>query len=644
MAINNSLYVPISDAAGKDFVQVSGYCYKKIAESVIIPDGVIATRTIYGSFDDCLDCNSCVCGKDIDFIVGGFKYVDGTPSFHESKITIQTYSTGWQEIAIESGFLNQNDPSINFKPTQISCFDRKIDMQSGIHASFEDRGAEIAYFKYVVESDLYERQELKSFAATGGFVTEPDFSYTNLYDEVKIANKINTIKFYNNCDFDCGTQDITFRIRGDIYETADLLNLGNEYDGKTSSWIYATCTGLPVTPGQIVECMPSGTGFNFTDYFLDGYDVNIPATYKVSLSPRSIDVVNMPILMGEAGSDLSKEYSVTGSGHFKDLINQFTTSYTTPMDNFYYGTDGVDTDFDYSEDIGKKHGIRYNRPTGCFDSSIIDSDFNVFYRHLGGNTFAEVGALGVNIGDIYTGCYQASEFADGLFKNGTYSPMSFSGMVTGTNEEYSTFISSTLPPQDFSTGVFVYQWYKSGDKSSVNNLTGYYGLMTGQYMDEEIHNHYRSIVENSGPINMGNPLKYWNIKSGNFPINTATPEFFNVIADFNSAENYEFGFNGSGFKFRHQDGVDEFDLDRFENYGLTAAGTNSMVDLINQPSAPTNTFVEPFDIRPAFPLTDSGNALHIDDTLIVKTLAEDPTDIDQAFELKSLTFQLSWKK
>ena len=69
MAINNSLYVPISDAAGKDFVQVSGYCYKKIAESVIIPDGVIATRTIYGSFDDCLDCNSCVCGKDIDFIV-----------------------------------------------------------------------------------------------------------------------------------------------------------------------------------------------------------------------------------------------------------------------------------------------------------------------------------------------------------------------------------------------------------------------------------------------------------------------------------------------------------------------------------------------------------------------------------------------
>ena len=108
----------------------------------------------------------------------------GTGHFYRKKFSIKTSSKGWQEIAIESGYLNNNDPSLTFKPTQIRCYDRKIDMRSGIHVSFDDRHAEIAEFHYVTGADLYERQDLFYDASLGN---------VEIYQRQR-AIKINTIK------------------------------------------------------------------------------------------------------------------------------------------------------------------------------------------------------------------------------------------------------------------------------------------------------------------------------------------------------------------------------------------------------------------------------------------------------------------
>ena len=157
---------------------------------------------------------------------------------------------------------------------------------------------------------------------------------------------------------------------------------------------------------------------------------------------------------------------------------------------FYYGSDGADplADFDYAEDIGKPYGINYNKPMGCLDAAVTGSDFNVYYRHLGGNTRISKANEGDSVGEYYGGCYQTSEFADGVFKNGTYMPMYFTGTITGNAEEYFSFISENGTIDDsFTTGIYVYQWYKSGDSSRANdNITGFGALCLTEQLKSNI--------------------------------------------------------------------------------------------------------------------------------------------------------------
>lgn len=644
----NAVYVPTGTAEGKDYVQISGYCYKKVAENVTISEDSIRT-SIIGDFTDCLDCNTCECGKTIDFFVGGFSYKDTSINFTEVKISIETSTSGWQEIAIESGFLNINpntnkpDSSYSFKPTQIRCFDRKISMQSGIDASFNERNAEIAKFEYVSGADLYERQDLRYHSLTGGYGLLPTWDYLNQYDQIGIANTLNTIKFYNTCEFNCPTQDISFRLRGKVSESASIFNVGPSYEQSTTAWVYLTCTGVPQTPGQIIECIPSGSGLDFTDYFMQGHSA--PAGYTVSFTPSEIDIVNMDLLLGNTGSDISKKYSNTGDLHFRDYWFGFgstVSSYTSYItESGFYHLD-TSADFDsFSEDIGIPFGIHYNKPPNCFDSSVTGTNFNTHYRHLGGNLRAEQASAGSAIGDFYTGCFQASEFADGIFKNGTYVPMYFTGIITGNANEYTTFIDEDEldPPASWSTGIYVYQWYKDGDRSQPNKITGYFGFMTGSFANEEVQKHYKSLVTNSTPININNPLIDWNIKSGNYPIDSAEKTNSCILINFGSEDGYKTSFEYSGSKIRHNNITDG---NRFDNYGFSAIGTNSAMEYLDDPIWSTNTFLNTDQTAKTYPLVDSGDALHLSDNLINSTLNKTG---DFAFnKIQSLKFQLKWNK
>ena len=61
----NAVYVPTGVADQKDFIKVSGYCYKKVASNITISNKTIR-EDIFGDYTNCLDCNTCGCPKNID--------------------------------------------------------------------------------------------------------------------------------------------------------------------------------------------------------------------------------------------------------------------------------------------------------------------------------------------------------------------------------------------------------------------------------------------------------------------------------------------------------------------------------------------------------------------------------------------------
>ena len=640
------IYTSTGDADGIDFTKFSGYCYKNVGTTT---EDEELRDDFDGIFENCLDCNTCKCNKQIEFIVGGFLKNNETEeiSFNEKSFKIFTSSTGWQEIAIESGFLNSGNNNLEFKPSQIRCYDRKIDIQSGIYASFYEREAEIAHFQYVTGMDLYERQDQLHHAQTGKFGPYPLWDHQNQFDKVRVANKLNTIKFKSLCETKCPTQDITFRIRGGITENSNYLNLGAS-ETDVTSWVYATCTGVPTTEGQIIECIPSGSGINITDYFVGNYTGkggqrdDKPPGYALQMDPQGLEIVNLELLKGEKGTDLSKKFSVTGAFHFTqdNFDYNYYAATTTTTTNFYYLKDNYYVDVDYSSEIGQEYGLDYLKAPNCIDPNVSSSDFTTYYRHYGANTVAFEGILGQ---DFNTGCFQASEFADGIYKNGTYVPMMWTGLITGNSVDYTNFIDDgeSFPPDFWETGVYIYQWYTSGDRSIADNITGFFGYLTGEFNDTEVQNHYRSVVMNSSPVNTDNPLYEWDVRSGYYPVTIAKKKNYTVLlnagAPFHSClfEHSTSGLLRNDFR-TYERGTQTPDT-IFDNYFYNIP----QVENFDAPFHPTNTFSQELRANSTITLTDSGNAdngvTNIDITL-GETLSYKISNIE------SLKFQLSWKK
>jgi hypothetical protein len=648
---HHKIYVPTGIAENINFTQVSGYCYEKINENVTITNDIIHTN-LFGDYQSCEHCNSCECGKNIDFIVGGFLHTPNAISFTQKTISIKTSSTGWQEIAIESGQLNINpstqlaDENYNFKPTQIYCFDRKINFSSGIHVSFEERNAEISHFKFASGVDLYERQDLYFESTTGAFGDLPSSDYLNQYDKVNVANTIRTIKFYNNCDFECPTQDIFLRLHGNVNPDGDDLATDNTADANSTTWRYIECTGVSTTPGEVINYeLEEPMDFSkIVTGSLSG--AGISAQYPFHFD--SIDVVNKDILLGNEGSDLDKKYSVTGQYHFEEewLGKGYASSTTT----YYLSNSGYifleNDDIDYSRDISK-YLLDYSIPPNCFDTNISSdgSTFNQYYRILGGGPILVASPeQGSSRGEYYTGCFQSSDFIDGKYKNGTMMPMYWTGIITGNADGYTTFIDDEelTPPSNWQTGFYVYQWYPSGNQAQANSLTGFFGLANWDSENLENQKHYKSTALNQTPINLQNNLKIWSAQSGNFPDSNAEAinASFSIQLEGGSAQGANYNYIPFEFyesEIRHE----EFDGENMFSAYSFAANQGELANL-NEPEYQHNTFLVHGKTRVIYPIYDRAGSEW--DSNIPEENNPQYSQSDNHIKLNSIQFQLSWDK
>lgn len=603
----NAVYVPTGLAYQKDYIKISGYCYKKVSSNHTITDETIRTEFVDG-FSDCLDCNTCNCPKNITFIFGGILHniSADTFSFSETPITISTSSNGWQEIALESGYLNKTgDPNYEFKPLSIRCYDRKIDMQSGIYASFDSSSSHIAHFNYVSGDDIYERRDLQNALSTGEFGSLPTWDYFTQYDSaITYQNTLRTIKFKSLCESTCNHHDIHFRLRGVVQETSQKLQPNTNLH---HSWVYVSCTGIPKTPGEIVDYKINGTGMTWNTYY------NSPFS-TIEFDPTSIEVVNLPMLTGGIGTTGAKHFSVTGSGHYIS-----DNGYGRGNDDFYFN-DGYGPE--YSSEVGIPYGINYAKYPECDNDNVRD-----FKEGYG----------------IATGCFNTVEQADGKYKVGTYRPMLFTGTIEGNASDYTHFYGAAgNPGGNWSSGVYVYQFYPSGDDSDLDSISGWAGNMAVT-TNSETHKHYKSTVLNHSPINLYNPLKVWDVRSGVFPESTAQLKDAALTIKFDNASTYEvlytLGMTGEAITSDIYSTGITYNKGGYNNYDLNAP----VLSNAGTPVSLSKTITKPSEIRERYLLINSGDSLHSSESPEQPSVTADP-DTTTTKAIKSIKFQLSFDK
>lgn len=559
------LYIPTGQFHGSqsnyEFLEISGYCFRRVQSNIPLPDGKGAVSPSYVTgFSDCNDCLTPSCPANMAFtFIGGFQpYNGGAASIVEKTFNFDVASTGWVELMIPSGYLNNGtdlSPSGNgdFICTDIRCTYRDISFKSGIEVSFDSPDTKITKFDYDSSDDLYTRTNLQGklvsgylTGSSGIYGVEPDFEYLNIFDSGnRQTNIAKSIKFYHDSTLSCNKTDVWFRMRGKVSES-DYQKYGDSTSWEENSWVYLQCKDIPFTPGQVIDCIPNNTGIklgkglSFNDYFESG-DFKAGNFPTIKFNPRSIDVVNMPLLTGTTGSATASAYSVTGGlhfGHFSSDENSWSYQYSTVEKGGYYNPyQGYDfyemATFDdggyggyytgtrkFYSGIGR-FNYKYHFPaneTGFANShefftlnrgESTDTQSEDYYQYLFGETY---GVMALT----------PSEFGDGLMKNGTYRPMMFTGTITGHEAHWESFFGDKFNMEkrpNWSTGVYVFQYYESGDAHRPNRIKGWFGLITtgsGKF------DHYRHIVENHSPVNMGNKLEIYSPRSGNFPVPSAS--------------------------------------------------------------------------------------------------------------------------
>lgn len=571
-----TLHIPASsfpnDPLTYRFIEISGYCYKRVEEDITLPPGVNPTDPIYiTGFTGCADCLEPSCPADISFtFLGAYNPYDisKSPYITGHTFDFKVAGTGWVDVMVPSGYLNQGTdlkPSGygNFSCTDIRCTYRRLDFESGIEVEFDDPAAQISHFQYEKSSDLYSRTNLRGNVISGYLEGSsghygsgsPQYKYINIFDSGnRNTSIVKRIKFFHDSPLECNYEDIWFRLRGDVTEDG-FLKYGNNTSWRNKSWVYLQCKDVPYTPGAVIDCIPhntgllSGKGLSFNNYFESG-DFKIGSFPTIKFAPKSLDVVNMPMLTGTAGSDSAKRYSTTGGYHFgyfpSDEGSWSTTAgyvYSTVMKGGYNGT----TDYDFY-DISATDGFGYSLPlTGSLRYLSGVGRFNYKYHFPANETgFASSRKyitqglnppspesidyfqylFGQRFGSM---ALTPSEFGDGLMKNGTYRPMMFTGEITGRLAHWNSFFGNRFESEkreSWRTGVYVFQYYESGDAHRPNQIKGWFGLLsTGSgYID-----HYRHTVENHSPVNMGNKLSIYNYTSGNFPLYTSQRQNCSVV-------------------------------------------------------------------------------------------------------------------
>jgi len=638
----NAVYIPTGIAGGEEFIKISGFCYKRVATGVAAA-GEIRTNFVDG-FTGCLDCNTCNCPKTIDFIMGGIEHNKSANEFNfvEKTYSIPTSSTGWQEIAIESGNLHNNDSNLQFKPLSIRCYDRKIDIQSGIYASFDDENAHIAHFQYASGSDIYERKDLKDALATGEFGDIPPWDFINQYDNaVTYQDTLRSIKFKSLCEVPCNKYDVSFRLRGDVSESSQEYLAAN----NQPSWVYLHATGVPRTPGQIVRYP---LNFNFNDYF--NVERGNPTIFFTS---NEIELVNMDLLTGNTSNTGAQVFSVTGGRHYYETENGTYGGRPRELDgtyDFYL----IDTDGDLYGvqqeyiDLGIQ-GVDYNKIGQCHSSSLSD--------------FFEVYGIGEN--QTTGACLKTSEHIDGKYKIGTYRPMLFTGTLTGNAYDFENVFDAANVDgvTSWSSGVYVFQMYPSGDDSLLSNISGNVGWI--HEASPELINEYKRQIVNSMPINIDNSIKHWNHKSGIFPRPDAELVEGAVFLETDTSQQY-FQWYQSSMRHTNNEGETitplyasgfRFGAGLYQMYyGLLEDGSvpDSEYDYVGigavtppllemEPLTLGHTFVDYTKIEPRYLLVDSGDSRHNQNSPDFEESKMNDPVTDTFQEIQYITFQIPFK-
>jgi len=136
----------------------------------------------------------------------------------------------------------------------------------------------------------------------------------------------------------------------------------------------------------------------------------------------------------------------------------------------------------------------------------------------------------------------------------------------------------------------------------------------------------------------------WDIKSGDFPILSATKKNYSVMLNFGQ-DNYScfFETNVSGIlrvdesARLFEKGVEDPDT-IWDSYNIAVP----LMENLDNPEYSTNTFIKKQPINEGYLLTDSGNSYHAGAGVINKTLTQDKGT--QFTDLESIRFQLSWDK
>ena len=619
----NVLYMPTglftgADQSTYDYIQLSGYCFRRTASNLPLPSDKYKTTGIFSTgYDDCNDCLECECPTNIDFkFIGAYDPNGADPAYITSKtISLKVASTGWVEVAVPSGYLNQGTDlnpsgSGNFVASDIQCLYRKVDLNSGIHVSFENPKATLSKFSHSCNTDKFERDDLHgnlvSGFLTGTYGATPLGQYLNLFDSGNVnTNIVKTMKFYHNCNIECDKQDIWFRLKGNISQ-AGYAKYGPDLSWGPESWVYLQCKDIPNTPGEIINCIPNNTGaldgygLSFNNYFESGdfKALNFPT---IQFMPKSIEPVNMPMLTGSAGGEITKRYSTTGGYHFGVVyLGESYEFSTVGYGGLYHGS--PDYDFYGISDFGETHigSQRYASGIGRFNYKYHFPANETGFANSREAIDAGLNPPSPNTADYYQWLFgnyegikglQPSEWADGLYKNGTYRPMMFTGTITGHLRHWDTFFGNKHNAEkrdSWETGVYVFQYYESGDAHRPNRIKGWFGLTStgsGNF------DHYRHVVENHSPINMGNKLAIYSPRSGNFPdtdaslnaasivLNMGDPSLGNNPSDqgyqlpfkFNNQSDLTFNY-GKSFMTGEGEGMSENPFDDYEQQGVIVSG------------------------------------------------------------------------
>ena len=645
----NAVYIPTGVAGGEEFIRISGYCYKRVAAGVA-EAGEVITNFVTG-FDDCLDCNTCNCPKNIQFIMGGISHNITTDeyTFQEKSFNIKTSSTGWQEIAIQSGFLNDGNSDIEFKPLSIRCYDRKIDLQSGIFASFDSPTSHIAHFQYSSGQDLYERRDLANALSTGEFGAVPAWDYITQYDNaVSYQNTLRTIKFKSLCETTCSHYDINFRMRGLVEE--DITKY-LETAGSAKSWVYLNCTGIPRTAGQIVKYNFPGSGLVFNQYY------NVPETAgepRITFQPEELELVNMDLLTGNTNDLQAQHFSVTGGRHyyaFKGVAQGYPFTYGAgyPFDFYDFDSDG-DVDYHGSGELIASGitalGLGYSKLPGCNNQHVKN------FKKSKGYGASDTPS---------SGCFETSEYLDGRFKIGTYKPMMFTGLISGGDQEYRQVYDLANPDNvtSWSSGVYVFQTFPSGNDSLLSNISGYAGNIA-ELSNSNLITEYRKQISNSTPINIDNPIRAWQGQSGSFVLAGASltsgalflefdgPSTYNVLyqlANRSTVDGSEtiFAPYASGFRFNSGSFAGFYKTQDSDTYFIGSdVASPPLLDMTNHtPISHQSTLVKPNRFIERHLILDSGNSLQQagGPANLSDSLSEDPIS-SFTNALKSITFQI----